>query len=271
MASFPAFLFYPEDFATGTAHMPPLAVGVYIRCLCHQWSHGFIPNDQKQIARITGAMLDEIGEAWPLVADKFSVAEPGKLKNRRLEDVRAELLRVSKKRSRSGKLGAQSRWGDSKRHSNANGKRMANAKQSDNKTIASRVEDEDETEDANDSESKSGSGQKISAVVSHYQTYHPRAKAGRQERGKISARLGEGFSVDDLKLAIDGCHVSKFHGGDNDRGAKYQALELIVRDASKVTQFIELAGNEGGPQLSERSRRSIAAIRQFTGDTNGIS
>lgn len=148
MTKFPAFLFYPEDFAAGTAHMSPLAVGVYIRCLCHQWSHGSIPSDQRQIARLCGAMPDELAEAWPMVVGKFIETEPGELKNARLESVRDDLLRTSKKRSRAGKRGAKAKWGDGR----ANGKGMAKAKQTDNKTMASRVEDVNEDTNAFDFE-----------------------------------------------------------------------------------------------------------------------
>ena len=77
--------------------------------------------------------------------------------------------------------------------------------------------------------------------------------------------------MDDLKLAIDGCHVSPFHDGQNDQGRKYQTLELIMRDASKVTQFVELAGASGDTRLSERSRRSLNAITNWMDKTLGES
>jgi uncharacterized protein YdaU (DUF1376 family) len=248
MAAFPAFLFYAEDFATGTAAMSPMEVGIYIRCLCHQWSHGFVPDDQRQIARLSGAMLDEIANAWPNVQKKFVESAPGQLQNARLEQVREELLDTHERRAKAGKRGATKRWGKKRRHSPANGPATSRGY---SKTMASRVEDEDDNEDDNESgnetESKPSLKEKVGAVVSHYQTYHPRARAGSKERSKIAERLRDGSSVDDLKLAIDGCHKSPFHCGDNERGAKYQSLELIFRDASKVSQFIEFASGERGP------------------------
>lgn len=109
----------------------------------------------------------------------------------------------------------------------------------------------------------------VHAVVEHYRGYHPKARAGDKERRLISARLKEGFSVGDLRLAIDGCHLSKWHCGDNERHRKYQSLGLIVRDADHVVQFVEHAGESGGPQLSEKSRRSLAAIDEFLGVSHG--
>jgi hypothetical protein len=263
----PAIHLYPGDWLRdGISGCSLAAQGLWLRMMfvahdAPKYGHIFATDlleAKASIARRCGATVTEFESLFSeLLAAGVPGIEDGFVVSRRM--VRDAKLREI--RAKAGRKGGKqtAKQSSSKRPS----KRQANTQQN--------TEVEDEVETDIEDESKSGKGQKIDAVVSHYQSYHPRAKAGRQERAKISARIGEGFSVDDLKLAIDGCHVSKFHGGDNDRGAKYQTLELIVRDSSKVTQFIELAGNEGGPQLSERSRRSIAAIRQFTGDTNGIS
>ena len=110
------------------------------------------------------------------------------------------------------------------------------------------------------------SGDAVRDVFQHYRVYHPRAhpspRSDSPEWRKIVARLREGYSVDDLKLAIDGCHKSPFHCGENERNRVYQSLELIVRDASKVNQFVELACRDG-PVLSERTMRGIRAKESF--------
>ena len=71
-------------------------------------------------------------------------------------------------------------------------------------------------------------------VFNHYRKYHPRAhkkpSSKMQEWKKIQTRLAEGYSVEDLCLAIDGCHVSPYHMGENERSRKFDSLELIVRD-----------------------------------------
>ena len=89
-------------------------------------------------------------------------------------------------------------------------------------------------------------------VISHYLSYHPRSKPGDVEHKKIRDRLAEGFSVEDLKRAIDGCHLSTFHAGDNDSGTKHQSLELIVRDSSKVNMFMEVAEDATHPRRRPR-------------------
>lgn len=90
------------------------------------------------------------------------------------------------------------------------------------------------------SSSEEGSkGDAPAEVISYYKTKHPRARPGEKEKKLVRARLADGFSAEDLKQAIDGNHASDFHQGKNDRGKKYNTLELIMRDASKVQSFIE--------------------------------
>jgi len=97
-----------------------------------------------------------------------------------------------------------------------------------------------------------GVAAKVAEVVAYYQGHHPRARPGQKERTKIRQRLAEGFTVDDLRDAIDGCHASPWHCGDNKDGRTYQNLELIMRDATKAQQFIELKAKAGNAMLGER-------------------
>lgn len=69
---------------------------------------------------------------------------------------------------------------------------------------------------------------------------HPRAKLDVSRRRAITARLKEGYTVDQIKAAIDGCKASDFHQGKNNAGAVYDGLTLICRNAEKVDFFIAL-------------------------------
>lgn len=62
-----------------------------------------------------------------------------------------------------------------------------------------------------------------------------------KRRYAVEKQLRNGFSVEDLKLAVVGCSKSPHHMGENDRGEKYNDLELICRDAPRVEKFIEIA------------------------------
>lgn len=80
----------------------------------------------------------------------------------------------------------------------------------------------------------------VEMVLDHYRKQHPRYRGDRKGKAKIAARIADGFTVDELCRAIDGCHVSPFHCGENDAGVKYQKIETIFRDADQVTTFVEL-------------------------------
>lgn len=56
-------------------------------------------------------------------------------------------------------------------------------------------------------------------------------------RKAVTERLREGFTVDDLKQAIDGCASNPHNQGVNDKGKRYDSLELICRNGANVTRF----------------------------------
>jgi uncharacterized protein YdaU (DUF1376 family) len=105
----PSFDLYPDDLVAGTMHLHPICMGMYMRLLCFQWSHGSIPSDRRQLMQITGAMAEELDEHLPTVLSKFEKDDSGAYKNPRLEAERAKKMQVSRRRSDA----AQSRWNGS--------------------------------------------------------------------------------------------------------------------------------------------------------------
>lgn len=67
---------------------------------------------------------------------------------------------------------------------------------------------------------------------------HERSKIDAKRSKQIADALKLGYTADDLKNAITGCTLSAYHMGDNDTGAKYDSLSLILRDAGKIDQFV---------------------------------
>ncbi len=65
---------------------------------------------------------------------------------------------------------------------------------------------------------------------------------GAKRRVAVKARLAEGYSVADLCAAVDGCAKTPHNMGQNDRGERYDDLELICRNAGQVDRFREKAG-----------------------------
>ncbi len=70
----------------------------------------------------------------------------------------------------------------------------------------------------------------------------PRSKMDDKRRAVIVKAL-KLYSVEDLKQAIDGCVISPFHMGANDRKEKYNGIDLILRDANKIEGFMGRAIN----------------------------
>jgi len=58
----PAFLFYPEKFLIGITFMTNEEVGMYIKLLCHQHTHGHLSD--RMIDRICGGWCDFITEKF---------------------------------------------------------------------------------------------------------------------------------------------------------------------------------------------------------------
>ena len=75
---------------------------------------------------------------------------------------------------------------------------------------------------------------------------HPDAKlkAGSKRARAIRARLKDGYTVEQLKQAVDGCRASPHHRGQNATGTVYDDLELICRDDVHVEQFMAKANGK---------------------------
>ena len=87
-------------------------------------------------------------------------------------------------------------------------------------------------------------------IFEHWQRVHdhPKARLDDKRRKLINRAMKLGYTANDLRLAISGCSKSPFHMGDNDGGTRYDGLDLILRDASKIDQFIGFYHNPPTPR-----------------------
>jgi hypothetical protein len=78
-------------------------------------------------------------------------------------------------------------------------------------------------------------------IFAYWQTVmkHPKAKLDTKRTSTISQALQAGYSVDDLKQAIDGCASTPFNIGKNEKGQIYDGIDLIFRDADHIEKFIQ--------------------------------
>lgn len=98
----------------------------------------------------------------------------------------------------------------------------------------------------------------VDAVWQAYAETVPRVRITKQRQELIKRRLKD-YSVEDLCRSIRGYGKSKFHAGENERGIKYQTLELWLRDAAHVE-----AGWRYGEQTDGKAKtlqqRGLAGI-----------
>lgn len=94
---------------------------------------------------------------------------------------------------------------------------------------------------------------------------HPNARLDDKRRKVIEARLKQ-YSTEELKTAIDGCKLSAFHQGQNDRNTIYDDISLICRDASHVDRFIAFAegraNGKGNSGPLSRNGRAVAMMKE---------
>jgi uncharacterized protein YdaU (DUF1376 family) len=110
-------------------------------------------------------------------------------------------------------------------------------------------------------------------IFEHWKTVmnHPRSVLGDKTSKLISARLKEGFTVDMMKQAIDGCSKTPHNMGQNDRNTRYDSLDLILRDSGNVNRFI--ANAENPPVFSNKltgagNQTALAAMKWLESDSN---
>lgn len=99
-------------------------------------------------------------------------------------------------------------------------------------------------------------GDDIDAIFEFWKVRHgfTRAKLDAKRRSKIRQRLCDRYTRQDLMDAVEGCALSPFHMGSNDRHAVYNDIELICRDAKHVDMFIQL-------KLRDDAAKAKAAAR----------
>jgi hypothetical protein len=85
---------------------------------------------------------------------------------------------------------------------------------------------------------------------------HPNAKLTRDRRAKVLARLREGYRTPEIRRAIEGAAK---HAYVDDRGVRYDDLELICRNGSKLEGFIGRASANGSAAAAPVSSAELAA------------
>jgi hypothetical protein len=82
-------------------------------------------------------------------------------------------------------------------------------------------------------------------------------KLDSKRAGAIKTRLSDGYTVDQIKSAIINCSLTPHNMGQNDRGHKFNDIELICRNASNLERFIESTPTQAGQQVAINNNQSF--------------
>lgn len=81
----------------------------------------------------------------------------------------------------------------------------------------------------------------------------------------VKARLKEGYSVEQIKQAIEGCAMTPHNMGQNQNGKKYDDLELICRDGVQVERFANNATQQQ-PRFGQHVSKTLDALNNMEWD-----
>lgn len=94
---------------------------------------------------------------------------------------------------------------------------------------------------------------------------HPQARLDNKRKSIIKIALDSGYTVEQLKQAVDGCAHTPHNMGDNERGQRYDGLHVILRNADQIDRFIR--NHKSPPQLhsknNQRAKRAYASLQDW--------
>lgn len=98
--------------------------------------------------------------------------------------------------------------------------------------------------DPNGSSSESRQSRDVRRVFEHWKSKvwngrGPEPKLDGKRKSRISARLREGLTVEQLCRAVEGALRSPWHTGDNPAGKTYLGIQTLLRDRETVEGHIE--------------------------------
>lgn len=130
----PAFMFYPDDFASDgkVESMTTEGVGCYILLLCKAWRENppaTLPNDDRLLARWARVSDQRWTDLRVEVLSTFDTCDDGRLVQKRLRREYDKQASKRRQHSKSGKLGAASRW---QLNGNANNDAMTTESENEN-------------------------------------------------------------------------------------------------------------------------------------------
>lgn len=92
---------YVGDYLGDTGHLTTIQHGAYLLLMMHYWRKGQLPDDDRQLSKITKLPLKAWGEYRPILQEFFNEG----WKHKRIDAELAKMMRVSEQRAIAGQKG----------------------------------------------------------------------------------------------------------------------------------------------------------------------
>ena len=229
--------------------------GAYLMLLFECWRQGgYLPSDDDdELRRLARCTEDEWERVRKTVLRKFD-DDGSHLTQDKLTEVLAGSLRYLEQKSEAGKASGESRR--NKRALNERSNERSNTC-TNNVTESLNLESNNKN---NVVESRLPAGL-TSTVFEYWQKVmnHPLAKLSDKRRHRIAQAHRNGFTAEQMMMAVDGCAHTPHNMGQNQAGQRYDDLELILRDVEHIERFIANAPSYEKPERPEVRRRQAQA------------
>lgn len=105
----------------------------------------------------------------------------------------------------------------------------------------------------------------VEEIFEHWKTVMQSKRAVfTPDRARIIKAMLKFYEPESLKLAIDGCRMSEFHMGQNDRKSVHNGIDLIFRNSGNVEKFIAIATRENEKLMSPAAGLSPIAQNAYS-------
>jgi len=226
--------------------MTPAQEGAYIRLLAHAWNSYdcAIPDDDRALA-----VLSRLGAEWEsskeIVRSCFRQAKDGRLVNERLLAEKQKQLRFRKAMSNAGKASA------AKRKLGCNQVETKHPTKTNSSSSSSSSSSEEERQSATRICQALVDLWNVGKAAKDWIRVTPKRIA------KVQARLKDGFTEQDMALAVSNCLKSEWHQGVNDRGWRAPGPEWVLHTVERAEEW------KNKPQSSQFAERRDNAIRKI--------
>lgn len=252
------------DYLADTTHLTTQQHGAYMLMLMTAWKmEGKLPNDDEQLAAICRMNQEDWQKSKRLLLAFFSVGD-GFITQKRLLDEFNKSQRNRNSKSENGKLG-----GRPKKQNESEEKPNGKASGKLDETPSPSPSPSDKTNNKKPMSDKSDvSMDRVREIFAYWQTVmdRPASKLDADREKHIRRGFKLGFTADQLKQAIDGCQRTPHNMGVNEQGKKYNDLDLIFRNASKIESFMNAPVGGGNGKIGSSGGighgRKLSAVAQ---------